>query len=1068
MVESGRRRSGRGSQAEGPVAPETTPVINIVQSATERSPRSLRTRALSLFSGLRGPRDKTTRANTQLAGGMALPASSQPNLSAGLVPPATPTLRRRSLQSSRLAGSQETLSSGLGRSASLSMIKPLPSSSPCASPDPALAPTGGLPSQEPVSSVDDPSRDISLERYTAWRKALSLLDDEDRKVLDEGDLKACLTDLRLATEKKKEDCDKKRRVYKLGDKEVALRDIADNLIKWIDKFKQIGDLAVQYDPVHAALPWAGFRFLLMVVTVDREKQDAILVTLERLAGIIDRCAIYECLYLDKTKTMLSSADHLEKSLISLYSNLLIFLARSKRYLSHNTTTRIVIGIFEDDPNSLFSTIKAGEEEVHRCAEIVNMQYIKEVRALDEDAVSLMLRKLLESFEEPIRSIDLKLTRLEKQVSSELRSKILNWISPAPYLGHHNRAKEGRLENSCGWLLEQQCFADWQAGKSESLLWLHGIPGAGKTKLISSVIDTLLERKAAGSNEPLAFFDCHRNEAGRSAPEGILSSIARQLSSGNSDSSIPELVLDKYDLERKNGFSSGSFDVARARDLILALLPSYPQATIVIDALDECDRSTRASLIAAVKCILGSSSVVKIFISSREDSDIVRALKDVPNITISARLNSGDIERFVYSELDRRIENGDLLDGLISEGLKAAIRKTLIDKSDGMFMWVDLQIKEMCDSDRFHTEADLLEELGRLPVGLEETYDQIFKLISSYPRRSSILAKRSLQWLMCAARPLAPDELTVVISIPLSGDGDILGGLKLTRDKVIQLCHNLVIWDEQLNVMRFAHLSVFEFLEKKTWSVSSGHTLAAEVCLQLMCLPNSETSLGKEFKRQPVYERYCYKYWSHHVSLCDRLDARYSQILSLQRQLCQVTPDLSKAFRRMIGVKIVTLSPYTGRPIETPLCFAAAHGLIETVQYLLGLGTVAINEPCCEGGLTPLCWAAREGHDEICSLLLQSGADVDAKSADGSTPLVYACSYDKLSTVQLLLHHGSDIDVKTKTGLAVLDGALSREGMIQAIIKNMEGLGKAIPPKYQQYASAVPEDVRSFEASVPNQ
>jgi hypothetical protein len=39
------------------------------------------------------------------------------------------------------------------------------------------------------------------------------------------------------------------------------------LVKWIDLFKQVGDVAVQYDPVHAVLPWAGVRFLLQVCDV---------------------------------------------------------------------------------------------------------------------------------------------------------------------------------------------------------------------------------------------------------------------------------------------------------------------------------------------------------------------------------------------------------------------------------------------------------------------------------------------------------------------------------------------------------------------------------------------------------------------------------------------------------------------------------------------------------------------------------------------------------------------------------------------------------------------------------
>jgi hypothetical protein len=36
------------------------------------------------------------------------------------------------------------------------------------------------------------------------------------------------------------------------------------LLSWMDRFKEIGDIIVQFDPVHAALPWAGFPFLLKV------------------------------------------------------------------------------------------------------------------------------------------------------------------------------------------------------------------------------------------------------------------------------------------------------------------------------------------------------------------------------------------------------------------------------------------------------------------------------------------------------------------------------------------------------------------------------------------------------------------------------------------------------------------------------------------------------------------------------------------------------------------------------------------------------------------------------------
>ena len=49
-----------------------------------------------------------------------------------------------------------------------------------------------------------------------------------------------------------------------GDKEIDVQETANRLVGWITKFREVGDIVVQYDPVHAALPWAGVRFILMV------------------------------------------------------------------------------------------------------------------------------------------------------------------------------------------------------------------------------------------------------------------------------------------------------------------------------------------------------------------------------------------------------------------------------------------------------------------------------------------------------------------------------------------------------------------------------------------------------------------------------------------------------------------------------------------------------------------------------------------------------------------------------------------------------------------------------------
>ena len=72
-------------------------------------------------------------------------------------------------------------------------------------------------------------------------------------------------DVLAAVENKKKLCLDKRWKYKRSNGEIViLRDVFEKMVKWVNTFKKIGDVVVQYDPGHAALPWAGVRFFLQV------------------------------------------------------------------------------------------------------------------------------------------------------------------------------------------------------------------------------------------------------------------------------------------------------------------------------------------------------------------------------------------------------------------------------------------------------------------------------------------------------------------------------------------------------------------------------------------------------------------------------------------------------------------------------------------------------------------------------------------------------------------------------------------------------------------------------------
>ena len=55
---------------------------------------------------------------------------------------------------------------------------------------------------------------------------------------------------------------------------MIIRDVFDKIVRWIDVFKQVGDIAVQYDPAHAALPWAAIRLVLQVYSMMSFKKKA--------------------------------------------------------------------------------------------------------------------------------------------------------------------------------------------------------------------------------------------------------------------------------------------------------------------------------------------------------------------------------------------------------------------------------------------------------------------------------------------------------------------------------------------------------------------------------------------------------------------------------------------------------------------------------------------------------------------------------------------------------------------------------------------------------------------------
>jgi len=102
---------------------------------------------------------------------------------------------------------------------------------------------------------------------------------------------------------------------------------------------------------------------------------------------------------------------------------------------------------------------------------------------------------------------------------------------------------------------------------------------------------------------------------------------------------------------------------------------------------------------------------------------------------------------------------------------------------------------------------------------------------------------------------------------------------------------------------------------------------------------------------------------------------------------------------------------------TQLHFFCFKGMTSSVMRMLDMKSIDVEarEGGRENGDTCLLAAAEYGHLEICRLLIDKGADIEAKGWEGMTPLHYAAANGHIEIARLLCDHGADIEARSYSG-----------------------------------------------------
>lgn len=256
---------------------------------------------------------------------------------------------------------------------------------------------------------------------------------------------------------------------------------------------------------------------------------------------------------------------------------------------------------------------------------------------------------------------------------EKKDKILSWLSPLTHSDEQTAHKDKRAANTGKWFLELTEFQALVNG-SNVTVYCHGIPGGGKSSLVSLAIDYLyeLQRQREGLGFAYVFFSFDR-ETTQSLPN-LIAALAKQFAM--QFPSLPQVVEEFYETH------SSQQRRPSIRELILLLnqlISGLETSIIVLDALDECMDSSE--ILGKFMQILfqlqkENKTATNILATSRINHNI-KTLFDKSPYIVEIRARDDDLREYLDAELET--VQHDKLDG----GLREQARDNIIRASDGM-------------------------------------------------------------------------------------------------------------------------------------------------------------------------------------------------------------------------------------------------------------------------------------------------------------------------------------------------------------------------------------------------
>lgn len=210
-----------------------------------------------------------------------------------------------------------------------------------------------------------------------------------------------------------------------------------------------------------------------------------------------------------------------------------------------------------------------------------------------------------------------------------------------------------------------------ADEPRRFLWIHGIPGAGKTVLAAFLIDQVGDfclQKRRGIVAHVYYYCSYRNNVGDDEATPMLRWIVGQLC--REMSMFPSLLLHCY-------HTKTTPDLPKLKESLEILLEYIDTLYLIVDAVDES--SPREELLQFLEDVVTNPSFanVQLLATSRRYADIESVLSRISTpISMSNPEVDKDIRTYVSSALSKRFPNW-------SQSLRDDVREALVNGAKGM-------------------------------------------------------------------------------------------------------------------------------------------------------------------------------------------------------------------------------------------------------------------------------------------------------------------------------------------------------------------------------------------------